>query len=194
MFTGIITHSGKIKKLKNAVYTIAAPPGFLKQLKKGMSVALNGVCLTVLKKPAKDSFCLEIMPETKKRTNFSDLKINDIVNLELPLKGDSFLSGHFVQGHIDGTGLIKEIKKEGNSKILKIGLPQKLNKYLVEKGSVAVNGISLTIINTGRDFFTVGIIPYTWQKTNLSRAKIGTQLNIEVDMLAKYLKKLLKNN
>ncbi|PIS39400.1 MAG: riboflavin synthase [Candidatus Nealsonbacteria bacterium CG08_land_8_20_14_0_20_38_20] len=192
MFTGIITHSGKIKKQENAVWTISAPAGFLKQIKKGMSVALNGVCLTVLKKQAKDSFCLEIMPETKKRTNFSDLKINDFVNLELPLKSNSFLSGHFVQGHIDGTGILREIKKQGNGKILKIGLPQKLIKYLVEKGSVAINGISLTVIGAGRDFFTVGIIPWTWQKTNLSRAKIGDKLNIEVDILAKYLKKLLK--
>lgn len=130
------------------------------------------------------------MPETAKRTMLGRLKIGDLVNLELPVSLTQLLSGHLVHGHVDGVGTIKKIQKEGNSRLLTITISRDLNKYIVEKGSIAVNGISLTVINVGLDF-TVGIIPYTWQHTMLKQTKLGDSVNIEVDILAKYLEKIL---
>jgi len=194
MFTGIISCLGKFKKDKESIYTFSAPKTFCESLKKGTSIAINGVCLTVTSKSHAESFSVEIMPETSKRTMFSKLKNDDLVNLELPVTVNTLLSGHIVQGHVDGVGTIREIKKVGNSKIFKIEFiefPKKLGKYVVEKGSITVNGISLTVIEVGKDYFTVGIIPYTWKHTMLHKARIGNLVNIEVDILAKYLEKIL---
>ncbi len=192
MFTGIITHLGKLKKRKDSIFVFSTKSDFLKQLKKGDSVAVNGVCLTLISPPKKNSFCVEVMPETLKRTNLGDLKIGDYVNLELPLRPNTFLSGHFVQGHVDGKGTICDIKKEKNSWIFKFKAKREILKYLVQKGSVAVNGISLTVIDVKKDFFTVGIIPHTWKNTQLQFSKIGDKVNIEVDIISKYLYKFLK--
>lgn len=190
MFTGIITNLGKLKSKRDAAFAFEASPSFCRKISKGTSIAVNGACLTVIEKNY-DTFAVEIMPETQNRTMLGKLRTNDLVNLELPATAETFLSGHIVQGHIDGVGVIKKIVPQGNSKILSISIPKPLAKYIADKGSVAVNGISLTIISTKLNYFTVGIIPYTWEQTMLHQIKIGNRVNIEVDILAKYLEKLL---
>ncbi|OGG20721.1 riboflavin synthase subunit alpha [Candidatus Gottesmanbacteria bacterium RIFCSPHIGHO2_02_FULL_40_13] len=191
MFTGIISHLGKLTKAENPVFTFSAPKTFCASLKKGTSIAVNGTCLTVTSKPRSNAFSVEIIPETLKRTMPGKLKVDDLVNLELPVTANTLLSGHIVQGHVDGTGKVEEIKKEGNSRLFTIKIPSRLSKYIVEKGSIAVNGVSLTVIDIGDNFFTVGIIPHTWDKTMLYTIKSGDYVNIEVDILAKYLEKLI---
>ena len=191
MFTGIISHIGKVKSFQNSQLLVKADRSFTKQVKNGDSVAVNGVCLTVIDKRA-DLFQVEVMPETLKRTALGGLKSGDIVNLELAMKAADRFAGHIVQGHIDGVATVKSIKQKGNSRLFTFEVPKQLGRYIVEKGSVAVNGISLTVIDTNNKTFTVGIIPYTWRHTMLSSAKVGDRVNIEVDILAKYLEKLEK--
>lgn len=191
MFTGIITHTGKLEKKGREMFAFSAPRDFMKKLKKGASVTVNGCCLTV-KSVSQSTFSIDIMPETQKKTMLGSLKIGDIINLELPVSAGSLLSGHIVQGHIDGVGKIAKIQNEENSKILTIGIPKSLNRYIVEKGSIAINGISLTVINVRKNSFTVGIIPHTWEQTMLHTVKVGDKVNIEVDILAKYTEKLIK--
>lgn len=191
MFTGIISHLGKVRKVENSIFTFSTPKSFYKKINKGLSVAINGVCMTVMDKPSSDCFAVEAMPESLRKTMFNKLKINGSVNLELPVTSSTLLSGHLVQGHVDGIGKIEEIEREGKSRILKISIPKSLSKYIVEKGSIAVNGISLTIIEARSSYFTVGIIPYTFSHTMLSKVSVGDLVNIEVDVLAKYLEKLI---
>ncbi|MDP3988587.1 MAG: riboflavin synthase [Candidatus Levybacteria bacterium] len=191
MFTGIIAHLGKAVSIKSSIFTFQAPFSFCKNLEEGTSVSVNGVCLTVFKKPSKNTFSFELMPETIKKTMLENLKEEDLVNLELPATPQSFLSGHIVLGHIDTAGQIKAIAKEKESGLLKINIPSKFSKYIVEKGSIAVNGVSLTIIDAGKDFFIVGIIPYTWENTMFNKLKIGDYVNIEVDVIGKYVEKLV---
>ena len=191
MFTGIITHLGKIQSKNATSITIQADASIIRKIEKGTSIAVNGTCLTVSDKPISNIFSAEVMPETCRRTCLNTLQKNDLVNLELSMTPQSFLAGHIVQGHIDGTGEITSIQEEGNSKILKITIPAKLEKYIVEKGSIALNGISLTVIQAQKTFFTVGIIPFTWSHTMLKNIQVGTQVNIETDIIAKYLEKLL---
>lgn len=192
MFTGIITHLGKFVRIKKSVFTFITNPAFCKKISKGTSIAINGVCLTAFAKPTQNSFSVEVMPETQKKTVLGHLKINDLVNLELPATPTTILSGHIVQGHVDGVAKLTDITKQGNSYILKFAAPANLTKYIAKKGSVAINGISLTIIEAEKKYFTVGIIPYTWNNTMLNGSKIGDFANIEVDILAKYVEKLLK--
>ncbi len=191
MFTGIVTHLGKIKNKQDTSLAIEAPLSLIRELKKGTSIAVNGACLTVLAKPVDTSFTVEVMPETLSRTMLGKLNDGDQVNLELSVTPVTLLSGHIVQGHIDGVGIVKKIKEAGNSKILTINIPKSLSKYIVEKGSIAVNGISLTVIEARDIYFTVGIIPYTWTHTMIKDLKIRDQVNIETDILAKYLEKLV---
>jgi riboflavin synthase len=194
MFTGIITDLGKLNEKHRSVFTFHAGHAFCKKLNRGTSVAVNGVCLTTVAKPAKDSFSVEIMRETQKRTMFENLKPNDLVNLELPATPNTFLSGHLISGHIDGTAKLRKMIQEGNSHILKFSIPKSLSQYIVKKGPIAVNGISLTVIEATKDYFTIGVIPYTWEKTMLQRINIGEMVNIEVDIIAKYLEKLLRES
>jgi riboflavin synthase len=190
MFTGIITHLGKLKDSKNNRLTFTTDKSLTQNLTPGASIAINGICLTIEKIPTQFSFSVTVMPETLKRTNIGSLQKNSLVNLELPMTPANFLAGHIVQGHIDGTGIIKDIKSEGNSRLIKISIDQILSKYIVDKGSIAVNGISLTVIQAKNTYFTIGIIPYTWEKTMLHKSKIGDTVNIETDILAKYLQKI----
>ena len=191
MFTGIISHLGRVKSYRNSSFTFEVSASLARSLKHGTSIAVNGVCLTVTEKKVK-SFQIEVMPETVERTALSDLKIGDFVNLELSMKAADRFAGHIVLGHVDGMATVKSIEKEGNSHIFTFKIPKSLSRYIVEKGSIAVNGISLTVIDTNNKTFTVGIIPYTWRHTMLSSAKVGDRVNIEVDILAKYLEKLEK--
>ena len=159
----------------------------------GSSVAVNGVCLTLTNSPVGKKFNVNLMPETLKRTSFSNLKKGDFVNLELTMKADSRFEGHIVQGHVDGVAKLVSVKKQGNSYLMIFIVPEPLTRYIAEKGSIAVNGISLTVIGAKGNQFTVGIIPYTWENTMLNQLKAGDKVNIEVDILAKYLEKLIKN-
>ncbi|MDP3948186.1 MAG: riboflavin synthase [bacterium] len=192
MFTGIITHLGKLAKKEGTIFTFNADIVFCRKINIGTSIAINGVCLTVSKKPTKTHFSIEVMPETLSKTNFRFVEIGDLVNLELPVTPQTLLSGHIVQGHIDAISKLLDIKISGNSKILKFSLPPSLTNYVVSKGSITINGISLTVIEATKDFFTVGIIPYTWNNTMLKTIETDDLVNIEVDILAKYLEKLLK--
>lgn len=184
---------GKVESINGAKFAFSAPASLIKSLKNGSSVAVNGVCLTLKYSPVKGRFSVDLMPETIKRTAFSNLKKGDSVNLELAMGAKGRFEGHIVQGHIDGTAKLNSAKKQGNSRILGFEVPDHLSKYIVQKGSIAVNGISLTVIEAKNDEFTVGIIPYTWEHTMLPQLKAGDKVNIEVDILAKYLEKLTKN-
>lgn len=193
MFTGIISHLGRVKKTKSFGLEIEADRKLESHLKKGASVAINGVCLTVKANSKNNIFNVDIMPETFKKTALASLKAGDLVNLELPLTvGDEF-AGHIVQGHVDGVGEVLEIKREGNSRVFKFEIPPELAKYIVPKGSIAINGISLTVIKAEGAGFKVGIIPHTWENTMIKNLKDGDKVNIEVDILAKYVEKIIKN-
>lgn len=191
MFTGIISHLGKLKEAKQSRYTFFAPRSLLKKLKKGASIAVNGVCLTVVSL-GKATFSVDVMPETIKKTCLGNLKPGGYVNLERPVSAKGLFEGHIVLGHIDQTATIASIKKQGNGWIFKFKAPASVLKYLVDKGSVTINGISLTVIKAEKNYFTVGIIPHTWKKTMLRFTKPGDRVNIEVDILAKHIKKFLE--
>lgn len=192
MFTGIIKNLGKVAEIAGTKVTIAVNTGFTNHLEQGASVAVDGICLTVVDWD-NGHFTVEVMPETVKRTNLKHLKPADLVNLEMPATPETFLAGHIVQGHIDGTAKLESITDQGNSRILKFLVEQVLAKYIVEKGSIAVNGVSLTVIEAGTNYFTVGIIPHTWEKTMFCDFKTGDLANIETDVLAKYIEKIMKN-
>lgn len=189
MFSGIISNLGKIADKTKDGLSIRADIGLIKRLSKGDSIAVDGICLTVVF-AGEDSFKIDFIPETEEKTNIKYLKTGDLVNLELPVTPATFLSGHIVQGHIDGLGQLEATFEKENSKVLRISIPLGLSQYLVNKGSICVNGIALTVIESGNNFFTVGIIPHTWQNTMLKNLNLGDFVNIEVDILAKYVKKL----
>lgn len=189
MFSGIISHLGQITTKKGKLLQISADQKFLDLFKLGDSISVNGICLTVTQKDKK-SFSADFMPETENRTNLKYLKVGELVNLELPATPNSFLSGHIVQGHIDTISRLINIKKD--SRILKFEISSAFLKYIVEKGSIAVNGISLTVISAEKNFFTCGIIPHTWENTMLKKIKPGDFVNIEFDILGKYIEKLIK--
>jgi riboflavin synthase len=193
MFTGIITEIGKVQKVEsdgeNTAFTILASQTS-KKLKVGDSIAINGACHTVVKKAGKN-FVVESMPETLRRTNFGDFETGSKVNLERPVGVSGSFDGHFVSGHIDGVGKILEIKKDKNSKIFTLEIPKSLSKLVVEKGSISLDGISLTVISIRGNDITVGIIPHTLKETNLGIRKVGERINVEADLLAKHVAKLL---
>lgn len=157
-------------------------------LEVGDSIAVNGVCLTVVQIfPA--SFYADVMPETLRKTNLNELKNGDKVNLERALPAGGRLGGHFVSGHIDATGTILAQKKEGNALVLEIAAPAAVTNYLIPKGSVAVDGISLTIVEVGESSFSVSLIPHTAKYTTLGYKKPGDKVNLEADLLGKYVQK-----
>ena len=194
MFTGIIEKTGKISKIedrKGKVYFTISSKNFLKGVKIGDSISCDGTCLTVVKKE-KDNFTVELMPETLKLTRFKNSSKGDLINLELAMRIGQRLDGHFVMGHVDGIGKIKKVVIEGEYISLIIKVPCRIMKYLAYKGSVSVNGVSLTISGADHDWFKVCLITHTLKATNLSELKAGDMVNIEVDMIARYLEKLLK--
>ncbi len=188
MFTGIITHLGTVTKNTANSLAVSAPVAFMKKIRICTSVSMDGICFTVTKRNASD-FAVNYMPETWAKTTVRYLTRGDKVNLELPLQPTGFLSGHLVQGHVDGVGQVNRIVKNGNSYILTIAVPVKLSHFIVSKGSIAVSGISLTVISSRKGSFTVGIIPYTWTHTTLHKIKLGAYLNIETDIIARYAQK-----
>jgi riboflavin synthase len=195
MFTGIIEEVGRIAHIEqrgeNRRITIAAENAAM-ELKTGDSVAVSGVCLTALDiKPG--SFCADLAPETWRLTSFSRIHEGALVNLELPMKADGRFGGHIVQGHVDGVGKLIALERIADSENfwLRIELPRTVEKYTVYKGSICIEGISLTVANLeGRDC-TVAIIPHTVEMTNLNSLKPGDPVNLEADLIAKYVEKMM---
>jgi riboflavin synthase len=188
MFTGLIETMGEVAELKPTpagfrlrVMTTLAP-----ELTPGDSVAVNGVCLTVVSADA-DAIHADISPETVRVSGIGALKRGALVNLERPLRADARLGGHFVQGHVDATGTVEDIRQEGDSYWLTVHFPPVVAPLIVRKGSIAVNGISLTVAGVDDCRFDVQLIPYTWEHTNLHLVRKGDPVNIECDILGKYV-------
>jgi riboflavin synthase len=192
MFTGIIEGLGNIvrfdKKTSNrSAAKMTIHLGKIAQgLKVGDSVAVNGVCLTAIN-ISKGITEFEMIGETIKKTNLGSLKCGDKVNVERSLKVGERLEGHFVLGHVDGVGIISKMEKQPNQVQIWIRVPKKLSKYIIQKGSVSVDGISLTVVDRLKDEFSVSIIPHTIKITNMSYKKVGDKVNIETDILGKYI-------
>lgn len=193
MFTGIIQSIGLIKKIeslkKDARITIAYKPNQIKASSLGDSISVNGVCLTIQKKQ-KNQFIFHVSEETLNRTIAFTEK--SLVNLESALLYNGKVGGHFVTGHIDGMGKIASIKTTSQCWILEIKPPKKLLKFIAEKGSIAINGVSLTVNSIKNDRFKVNIIPFTLKETNLGNLTKGSEINIEIDLIARYLENILK--
>jgi len=194
MFTGIVEGIGKVKKIskatknKSAIQMIVDLGKHGKGLKIGQSVALNGVCLTVTKL-SKNGCTFEMIEETTKKTDLGNLKLGGIVNIERSLKVGARLEGHFVLGHVDGVGIIKKIQKKPKEVQIWFEVPKNLSKYVVKKGSIAIDGISLTVVEIKNNLASVCIIPHTIQVTNFKTKNIGDKVNIETDILGKYILK-----
>jgi len=188
MFTGIIEETGSVIEASAARLKISAGK-VLEDAKEGDSLAVNGVCLTVASLDEK-SFAVDVMPETLKRTTLGQLKKEDTVNLERALAFDGRLGGHLVQGHIDATGRILSLRRQGDSSIIEIEAPPKLMPYIVEKGFIAVDGISLTISAKKVGSFEVSIVAFTAEHTNITKRRMGENVNLEADIIAKYVESL----
>lgn len=193
MFTGIIEEIGTIKAIskkdQGAVITVGCSL-VLEDLKLGDSVAINGACQTAVKIDS-NSFEVDSALETLKLTNLGDLKIGDRVNLERAMLANSRFGGHIVSGHIEGLGTFLKKEQQGLAEIYHFKAPNEIAKYMVHKGSIAINGISLTIASLEKDNFTISVIPHTVKETTLSDLKTGDKVNLEPDIIAKYVEKLL---
>lgn len=195
MFTGIVEEVGRITRIdqrgENRRIAIAAQRA-PKELKPGDSVAVSGVCLTALDIKA-ESFCADLAPETWERTSFSRIHDGALVNLELPMKADGRFGGHIMQGHVDGVGELIGLERIANSENwwLRIELPRDVEKYTVYKGSISIEGISLTVAKLEGRICTVAIIPHTVKMTNLNSLKPGDPVNLEADVIAKYVEKMM---
>ncbi|EGG41759.1 riboflavin synthase, alpha subunit [Candidatus Nitrosarchaeum limnium SFB1] len=194
MFTGIIEGVGKIQKIskntknRSAIQMTVNLGKHAKGLKIGQSVALNGVCLTATK-ITKSNCIFEMIEETTKKTDLGNLNPGDIVNIERSLKTGDRLEGHFVLGHVDGVGIIKKILKRPKEVQVWFEIPKKLSKYVVKKGSIAIDGISLTVVDVKKNLASVCLIPHTMELTNFKTKHIGDKINIETDILGKYILK-----
>ena len=193
MFTGLIAALGTVERLAEGStscrLTVRAPQ-LLSGVKIGDSIAVNGVCLTVVHLRG-DTFTADVMPETVRRTTLHLLQPGDRVNLEKALRPTDGLDGHIVQGHVEGVGTIQQIISEGNARVYRIQAPGELLRYIVEKGSIAVDGISLTVTETDDSGFGVSLIPHTAKMTTLGYKSAGDAVNLETDILARYVEKML---
>ncbi len=188
MFTGIIEEVGRVTSRQPGNLVIAAS-AVLHEMELGGSIAVNGVCLTVTDFTA-NSFSVDIMPETLERTNLGLLTVGDKVNLERPLTLAKPLGGHLVQGHVDDTGMVVSILRNGGEMIIKFEAPPEVMRYIVKKGFIAIDGISLTIINSDTSSFQVSVVDYTRKHTTLGSRQAGDLVNLEPDIIAKYVEQL----
>ena len=191
MFTGIIEALGQVVSLKregsNLHLTLTSP--FTSELKIDQSLAHNGVCLTVIDLQG-DQYTVTAIDETLQRTNLGDLQTGDVVNLERCTQIGARLDGHIVQGHVDATGTVQSITEQDGSWVFRIAYPADQRAMLVEKGSVTINGVSLTVVDAGMDTFSVAIIPYTYEETTFHRLTPGQTVNLEFDIVGKYVARL----
>ena len=188
MFTGLIESVGEVGEVKPtpAGFRLRISSSLADELSPGASLAVNGVCLTVIAADA-DGVHMDVSPETVRVTSLGGLKRGSLVNLERPVRADARMGGHFVQGHVDATGTIEDLRHEGEHHWLTVRYPSLLAPYLVRKGSVAIDGISLTVAGLDDQRFDVQIIPFTWDNTNLRAARPKDLVNIECDILGKYV-------
>jgi riboflavin synthase len=193
MFTGLVADLGRIADVQRSAdgARIRVDSQLAADLHEGDSVAVNGVCLTATV-VGEGAFQAEVMNETLQRSSMRDVQAGTEVNLELPLRATDRLGGHVMQGHVDGVGTISEVRDDGFSRRVTVSAPLELMRYVVEKGSVAVDGVSLTVAELDDRSFTVSLIPETLQRTNLGHAVPGDRVNLEVDVLAKYVEKLIR--
>jgi len=192
MFTGLVADLGTVDALESTAdgVRLRVRSALAGELKEGDSVAVNGVCLTATQ-VADGGFAADVMHETLRRSSLAEVAGGTRVNLELPLRAADRLGGHVVQGHVDGVGAIRETAEDGFARVVTIDAPPELLRYVVEKGSIAVDGVSLTVASVTADTFSVSLIPETLERTNLGAAAPGTPVNLEVDVLAKYVEKLM---
>ena len=190
MFTGIVEEVGSVVNISDNGMTVRAEK-VMSDLKLGDSIAVNGACLTAVSLSGSE-FSVDLSPETMRRTSLGDLSAGGSVNLERALSASDRMGGHIVQGHVDGTGRITSTKEDGDSIIFRVRTPARLMPYIVEKGFIAVDGISLTVVKVATSSFTLAVIPYTLRNTNLETLSVGARVNLEADILAKYVENLLK--
>lgn len=188
MFSGIIEEIGTTKRVSTDRLTIKAKK-VLEGTKLGDSIAINGACLTVVDRD-EETFSVDVMPETLRLTNLGQLKVGDGVNLERALAMGDRLGGHFVQGHVEGVGHILSLTPEERAILIRFSVPPELMRYVVKKGFIAVDGISLTITDCDHNFFSVSLVAYTQHNTTLASKKPGDPVNIETDIIAKYVERL----
>ncbi|MYT69282.1 MULTISPECIES: riboflavin synthase [unclassified Streptomyces] len=193
MFTGIVEELGEItavEMLDDACRFRVRGPVVTEGAQHGDSIAVNGVCLTVVEH-GDGAFTADVMAETLKRSSLGALAVGSRVNLERPMVADGRFGGHIVQGHVDGTGTIVERTPSEHWEIVKISLPAELSRYVVEKGSITVDGVSLTVVEAAADYFTISLIPTTLALTTLGIKQPGDPVNLEVDVIAKYVERML---
>ncbi|MCX8526954.1 MAG: riboflavin synthase [Candidatus Nanopelagicales bacterium] len=194
MFTGIVEERGRIstvEPLGDSVRVVIAAAEVLEGTRLGDSIAVNGVCLTVVDCDG-NSFSADVMQETLDRSSLGAATAGAHVNLERAARLDSRIGGHLVQGHVDGTGSVLAIEPSDHWTVMRFSLPQEIARYVVEKGSITVDGVSLTVVDAQRDWFSVSLIPTTLQMTTLGDRKVGDRVNLEVDAIAKYGERLLE--
>jgi riboflavin synthase len=194
MFTGIIETLGKVQEIKedgDNVHVIVNS-SITKELKIDQSVAHNGVCLTVVDIKNED-YTVTAIRETVEKTNLGNWKIGDLLNLERAMKLGDRLDGHIVQGHVDQIGICKSVEEANGSWYFTFEYDEKLSNITIEKGSITVNGVSLTVVNSKKNVFSVAIIPYTFEHTNFKDFEVGTKINLEFDVIGKYVSKLYAN-
>lgn len=194
MFTGIIKSVGTVQNIKSLdggkEITIACD--FADEVSVDQSISINGVCHTATVCDAQ-TFTVQSVEETLRKTNIGELKEQDLVNLERSLRPDQLLDGHIVQGHVDATGTIKNIEQEGTDWLFTVEYPEEYSNLIVGRGSISIDGISLTVANEKGNTFSVAIIPYTYEHTNLNSKEVGDTVNLEFDVLGKYVVKYLEN-
>ena len=192
MFTGLVADLGTVSDVAATAdgVRLRVATSLAAELAEGDSVAVNGVCLTAVSADAQ-AFTAEVMNETLRRSSLAEVAAGRRVNLELPLRAQDRLGGHVVQGHVDGVGAVSRVEDDGFARVVTIDAPPELLRYVVEKGSIAVDGVSLTVASVSPDTFAVSLIPETLGRTNLGAAAPGTPVNLEVDVLAKYVEKLV---
>jgi riboflavin synthase len=192
VFTGLVQDLGEVAAVDSTPdgVRLTVRTRLAGELSEGDSVAVNGVCLTATA-IAGGAFAADVMHETLRRSSLAEIAAGGRVNLELPLRAQDRLGGHVVQGHVDGLGAIRDVREDGFARIVEIAAPPALLRYVVEKGSIAVDGVSLTVSSVEDDAFSVSLIPETLERTSLGSAAPGSPVNLEVDVLAKYVEKLI---
>ena len=191
MFTGIVETKGFVSAVTETALGIDAPS--LTDLSIGGSISVSGACLSITSLTG-NGFTVDVVPETRRRTNLGQLSAGSAVNLERPVPAAGRLDGHIVQGHVDGTAAVSSITPDGDSKIVRMELDPSLARYAVEKGFIAVDGVSLTVIDCGQNWLSVAIVPITASVTTLGDAEVGDPVNIEVDILAKYVERFVSSS